>query len=313
MFVIIIIIMLTTELSSVVQTRKRKNSSKTLLVLRDSLVELAVVHHLAASAASLLLDLDPPLGWGLGLRDDDGKDTILQRSLDGILIDALREREGARKRADGSLRNPVAGLVSVSLLVLGNLLRCGSFGWCGRGNGGRVFVFDSGLVGLVRAGCAFGLSLGGIGQLLLLLSGLGFKEGGWAATLFSDSLGATADREGGSVGELDVDVLLGDAWEFAVQLVRILVLLHVEARLETADSLREGWAASEAAVDKASIVVHQAEQAVLAPECRGEVVVDEAWEECHFAWCGESWNRVVGGLEGLLSVRVLIVDALFLF
>jgi hypothetical protein len=53
---------------------KKKNSSKALLVLRDSLAELVVFTH---PAASVLLDLDPSLGWSLGLRDDDGKDTIL--------------------------------------------------------------------------------------------------------------------------------------------------------------------------------------------------------------------------------------------
>ena len=269
---------------------EKKNSFIALLILRDSLVELAllelaVVQHLAAS---ILLDLDPPLGRGLSLRNDDGEDTILEAGFDGILVDALRERERARKGADRTLGDPVAGLFGVSLLVLGNLLRCGSLGF-GRGDGGRVFVLDSGLVGLVRAGGACGIGLGGIGQLLLVGSGLGFEEGGWAATLFSHSLSATADGERVGVGEFDVDILLGNAWEFAVQFVGVLVLLHVEARLETADALGEGWAVGEAAVNQAGIVVHQAEQAVLAPESRSEVgiVGDEAWEEGHFAWCDE--------------------------
>lgn len=194
-------------------SKKGKSPSKALLILRESLVEVAPAQHLAAS---ILLDLDPPLGWSLSLRNDDGKDAILQAGFDGILIDALRERERARKGADGSFRDPVAGLVGVSLLLLGNLLRCGSFGWCGRGNGGRVFVFYSGLVRFVRAGGAFGLSLGSVGQLLLIRSSLRFKEGGWATTFFSYSFGTTADRKRGGVGELDVDVLLGNAWEFAV-------------------------------------------------------------------------------------------------
>jgi hypothetical protein len=299
---------------------KKKNSSKALLVLRGSLVVSWGSRCFNTCAASILLDLDPPLGRGLSLRNDDGEDTILQAGLDGILVNALRERERTRKGADRTLRNPVVGLVSLGLLVLGNLLRRGSVGGFGRGNGARVFVFDGGLVGFVRAGGAFGL---GIGQLLLMRSGLGFEEGGWAATLLSHSLSATANGERVGVGKFDVDVLLGDAREFAVQFVGVLVLLHVEARLETADALREGRAVGEAAVNQAGIVVHQAEQAVLAPERRSEVgiVGDEAWEEGHFVWCDECWDCVVVGLEGLLSAlmsaldlsaRALVVDDLFL-
>lgn len=90
MFVIIIMMFTNYRTVSCCTNSKKKNSSKALLVLRDSLAELVVVKH---PAASILLDLDPPLGWSLGLRDNDGKDTILQAGFDGILIDALRERE----------------------------------------------------------------------------------------------------------------------------------------------------------------------------------------------------------------------------
>jgi hypothetical protein len=41
--------------------------------------------------ASILLDLDPPVGWSLSLWDDDGQDSILQAGFHGILVDALRE------------------------------------------------------------------------------------------------------------------------------------------------------------------------------------------------------------------------------
>lgn len=87
MFVIIVMVFTNYRTVSCCTNSKKKNSSKALLVLRDSLAELVV------PAASILLDLDPPLGWSLGLRDNDGKDTILQAGFDGILIDALRERE----------------------------------------------------------------------------------------------------------------------------------------------------------------------------------------------------------------------------
>jgi hypothetical protein len=33
-------------------------------------------------------------------------------------------------------------------------------------------------------------------------------------------------------------------------------------------------------------------------------MVDKAWEECHIAWCDKCWNRVVVGLEGLLSASL---------
>lgn len=65
-----------------------------------------------------------------------------------------------------------------------------------------------------------------------LLIGWSLDETSWWSAAFVVTFGAAVDSEGLGVGKFDVDVLLFDAWEFAVELVVCLVLLEVEFRLE---------------------------------------------------------------------------------
>ena len=158
---------------------------------------------------------------------------------------------------------PLADPVFVLGLLLPGDSLLGLLGNLGVLGGLSGLVFDAGLVLLVLVG---GL------ELLLLLTGF---DSGRALTLFADVLVLAGDGQGVVVGPFDVDVLLVDAGELAVQLVGFLGLLDVELRGEGADAL-------ELAVDVveglAVVLVEEAED--------GSELLSEAWEERHGCWCG---------------------------
>jgi len=154
----------------------------------------------------------------LSLRNDDRKNAILHGSMNSILVDTNREGERSREFANAALRNPE---LSLGLLrLLGFLL--GYFGGGLLGSG--FLIFDIGLVILV----------------LTVLTSLGDgTRGGWTfdeasgrGTGLIRALGATLDGDGVVIAELDLDVLLLDTGEFAVQLIVVLDLLDVELGVE---------------------------------------------------------------------------------
>lgn len=121
------------------------------------------------------------------------QNTILQAGLNIILVNPVREREGARELANSTLTSPVA------VTSLGGRLRR-----------------------LLR-------SLDG----LLLVAVAGLLLWRWGVVL---ALGATFHDQSLGVGEFNVDVLLGDTGEFAVQVEGCLALADVEARREAAQA-----------------------------------------------------------------------------
>lgn len=101
------------------------------------------------------------------------------------------------------------------------------------------------------------------------------------------ALGAALDDEGLVVGELDLDVLLRDAGQLAVQVVGVSGLAHVKARGEAAQG--GGGAAASLAVDV--VVVQQAEEG-------GEVAGAEVREQRERHGCACSgWSRRVSARE----------------
>lgn len=93
-------------------------------------------------AGKHLLDGDASGDWSLRFRHQDVQDAVFQTGLDAILVDALREGEGALELADRTLGKPVFGL------GFGLLCDLGAGGIVGGGYRRRVvlFFFDGGRV-----------------------------------------------------------------------------------------------------------------------------------------------------------------------
>jgi hypothetical protein len=149
----------------------------------------------------------------LSLGNNDSENAVLHGSLDIILVNANRESEVARELPNAALREPV---LDFRLLWLshGNILVL-SFGDLGRCS--SILVLDSGLVGVVfdSASCF-----------------LGSVNCSMRSTRLVGALDVALDREGLGVDELDLDVLLFDAWKFAVEFVNIGQLADVEFGVE---------------------------------------------------------------------------------
>ena len=182
----------------------------------------------------------------LGLGNENGKDTILKGSLDVVLIDASWERERPMELSNRAFLNPVLSctfrlLCDLGIALLGDL-------------GGAGSLFRSILNGS-------------------LLGDLAFDKALRTGALFAVVLGLTGDGEGVAIGPLYADVLLLHAWELAVQLIALLVLLDIELGGPGADT-RAGVA--EVLPGSTIVLVDHAEE-------RGEFV-SEVWEERHCCW-----------------------------
>jgi len=156
----------------------------------------------------------------LSLRNQDAQNTILHRGLNLILIDANREAEGAGELADAAFRDPVlAGRSLLLLLLLGlrNLL-------------GGFRAWGSWLVGIVFDSCFVGVGLACVSDGTR--DGGTFDVAGGAGAALIVAFCAAADVEGLRVDELNLDVLLGDSWKLAVELVSGFNFLDVELGLE---------------------------------------------------------------------------------
>lgn len=157
-----------------------------------------------------LLNSDLLATGGSRLGDDNGENAILQASFDSILVDARGEAESALELADRTLVSPVA-VVRLSSLLLLNLLRIGGL------------VFNGGLV--VR------------GSLSLRL-----------VVVFT--LDAALHDQGLVVGEFNVDVLLGNTRELAIEVVSFIGLADIEAGVERGSSARAAGAVGVIVVKK---------------------------------------------------------------
>jgi hypothetical protein len=160
-------------------------------------------------ASHLVLNRDLLRGLLLGLGNGHAEDSVLEAGLDGLLVDADGEAERAVERSNRALRDPVLRLVvrllgDSLLLGLRRDLRIGAVGF-GRLLGG--LVLDGGLVRLIA-----------------------FDGLGWTCAFFAHSFVLARDRQCVRIRPLDVDVLLLDTRELAVQLIAVFVLLHIELR-----------------------------------------------------------------------------------
>jgi len=147
----------------------------------------------------------------LVLGNDNGEHAVLHGSSDVVLIDTSWERKAATKFSNTALRDPKLGL---GLVGLCGLLLLGDLGGSALSSS---LILDASLVSLVVV-CTFD---GTFGRSVLDEAGRG-SAGGVGA------LGAAFDGQGVGISEFDLDILLLDPREFAVELVGVLDFLDVE-------------------------------------------------------------------------------------
>lgn len=206
----------------------------------------------------------------LGLGDIDAQDTILEACGDGFLLNSRREVEAPGELANAAFGQPVLGRVSGlggsgSSHILG---RCASFL-------GLVLL----LVGhssLVRVALGFFTLSGGSDR---------FAIGNGTSGRCSGSVGAldlAADRHGLRVGELDVDILLGNSRKLAMELVSVFDLADIKLGLPRWKMSLLGGAGLRAVLARIGVkVVEKTEQR--RERCLRGGVVKVAGEEGHCA------------------------------
>lgn len=202
----------------------------------------------------------------LGLGHDHAQDTVLEVGSDCILVDACGEVKATRELANASLSKPVLSLVGwlLDLLVIGVLdnfvgLRLG-------------LVFNGGLVA-VPASIALG---DGAGRGVALDRTIG----GSASSVSAFDL--AANEHGLRLGELNVDIVLAHAREFAVQLVYLTSLAHIKLGLPVLKPGATTLAAISTTLSRVVVeVIKEAEKGVEGGVIGG--VVEVAWEESHGA------------------------------
>lgn len=127
---------------------------------------------------------------------------------------------------------------------------------------------------------AAGFALSGNSFVLLsVFNGLG---GARASAFLAGVFGTTRDQKGVLVGELDVDVLLGQSREFTGELVCLIGFLDIEARVEL---WKVGLVGDEvilhSCVDSPIQLLKVAgdRRELLAEVAKGRKVLSESWEE----------------------------------
>jgi len=161
-------------------------------------------------------DLAVALGL-LELGNHDAEDAILHGSTDSILINTDREAEATRELANAPLRNPVFGL---RLLWL--LLSLGEF------SGGllcSVLILDGGLMSLVVA-----IGLPALSDCTSRNGTL--DEASRRGTGGIRTLGTALDGQCLGISELDLNILLLNAWKFSMKFVGVSNLLNIELGAE---------------------------------------------------------------------------------
>lgn len=215
----------------------------------------------------ILVDSDATRLVLLGLRHRDVEDAVLEVGSDTILINTSGEIEATSEFANASLRNPVLGLVS-RLVLLGLL--------CDLAGGGvgslnlllilrLVRVLDCSLVGIL-------VGVAALGDGTLFLRVLEVARGRRASSV--DAFRLATNYHDLRVGEFDVNVVLVDSGQLAVELVSLGCLADIELGLP----VREAGAAG--AVVLAGVVVKVVKKTEERSE-GGSVVVELAREESH--------------------------------
>lgn len=151
------------------------------------------------------------------LRDHDAKDPIFKVGLDSILIDTGGEAESTMEFAHRAFRDPILGpilrLIFSAFSVFADLSTFPS-----STRSFSPFVFNTSFVAASIRHLAGDATARGVGVV-----------GGVFA------FNATLDDEGVRVGEFDVDVLLFEARELALEFLGVFVLADVELGVEGAD------------------------------------------------------------------------------
>lgn len=159
----------------------------------------------------------------LRLGHHNSQDAIVEASLDTVELYPAGETESAAKLADRALLEPELGLGLLVLVVGGSLLVLAGLGH-GGGVGGLLvlglLILDGDLVRRVLVLAALGDGLASLAVVLEETRGRGSGGAG--------SLHLALDHNGLGVGELDAEVLAGNARELAVELVGIGRLADVE-------------------------------------------------------------------------------------
>lgn len=224
-----------------------------------------------------------------GLGNLDRENAVLHRSLDVVGVDADREGERTREFADAALTDPnLLVRFGVLLLLLGDL----GFG----GSLGLVtalvisFIFDGGLMRLVLLDRA-----GRLGA---------FDEASWRCSGSVSAFGAATDDQGLGVGEFDFDILLLDAWKFAVKFVSLRKLLDIKLGREALHDVAAAAMMTTLVSGGVSIsvkVVEETEERV-----EGRVAGNEgSWEERHLAcwyFCEKSSCELLSWEFGKCSI-----------
>lgn len=210
------------------------------------------------------------------LGNDNGEQAVLHGSGDMVLVDTSWECEASAEMTDAAFRDPELGfrlLVVLVLLWLGGLVSLGDLS----GSTLSTLIFDGSLVCLVVAVATFDGTL----------RGTAFDEASWWSAGRVVALGAALDGQGMGVRELDLNVLLLDSREFAVEFVGILEFLHVELGSEGL----HGGVNRAGIVTLAAVLVEVVEHTEEWLEGIRRVGGEEgSWEERHFAfWCCCCW------------------------
>jgi len=211
------------------------------------------------------------------LGNDNGEQAVLHGSGDMVLVDTSWECEASAEMTDAAFRDPELGfrlLVVLVLLWLGGLVSLGDLS----GSTLSTLIFDGSLVCLVVAVATFDGTL----------RGTAFDEASWWSAGRVVALGAALDGQGMGVRELDLNVLLLDSREFAVEFVGILEFLHVELGSEGLHGVVNGvGVVVTLAAVLVEVVEHTEERLKGVRRVGGE---EGSWEERHFAfWCCCCW------------------------
>jgi hypothetical protein len=226
-----------------------------------------------------LLNVDASRLVLLGLGDNNAQDTIVEFSRDVVLVYTSGEVEAARKLAEAALGEPVLGLVSKLLLNLLGLFLVGNLS-AGLVSLGLLLILDSGVMGAAVFLVVVGDSASGF-------SALDEASGRSAGSV--GAFGLAANEHSLRLGELDVNVRLLHAGEFAVKLVGLSSLADIELGLPVAK------AAAASAISVGSLA-RVAVEVVKKTEERGEGgvgVVEVAGEESHCVCCGDGFKSEV--------------------
>lgn len=174
-----------------------------------------------------LVDGDSDFSRLLALGNHNIEYTILQISTDEVRLNSLRERETPSELPNLAFSNPEfwfwRACLSGLLLLLFFTSDSRGRGWsCDRRISIIVIILDCSGVALLRRSINFSFLAFRAGGGLFWLSGLGVQC----------SLTLALDEEGLGVGEFDREVVLSEAWEFAVELVRVGCFCDIESRSE---------------------------------------------------------------------------------